>query len=85
MTSITIPKIEEGIEKILLMQWYKQPGDYIKVGETLAKLRHEDIEFDLFSDKEGTLKDLYVEAFTLVKIGDSICHIESGDLNQQSF
>ena len=85
MTSITIPKIEEGIEKILLMQWYKQPGDYIKVGETLAKLRHEDIEFDLFSDKEGTLKDLYVEAFTLVKIGDSICYIESGDAQSTEF
>ncbi|MDM5332962.1 biotin/lipoyl-containing protein [Ureibacillus composti] len=85
MTSITVPKIEEGVEKILLMHWYKKPGDYIVVGEALAKFKHEDIEFDLFSEKEGTLKDLYIEEFNLVKIGNPICYIESDDAQSEEF
>ncbi|MDM5356803.1 biotin/lipoyl-containing protein [Peribacillus sp. ACCC06369] len=79
MTSIIIPEIEEGIEKILLMQWYKQPGDYITVGESLAKFSCEGIEFDLFSEKEGTLKELHVAEDTIVKIGDLICYLDSGE------
>ncbi|PEZ72713.1 biotin/lipoyl-containing protein [Bacillus sp. AFS017274] len=79
MTSIIIPEIEEGIEKILLMQWYKQPGDYITVGESLAKFSCEGIEFDLFSEKEGTLKELNVAEDTIVKIGDLICYLDSGE------
>ncbi|NCT35601.1 hypothetical protein GTW56_02875 [Bacillus sp. EB93] len=79
MTSIIIPEIEEGIEKILLVQWYKQPGDYITVGESLAKFSCEGIEFDLFSEKEGTLKELNVAEDTIVKIGDLICYLDSGD------
>ncbi|MCY8938494.1 biotin/lipoyl-containing protein [Peribacillus frigoritolerans] len=79
MTSIIIPEIEEGIEKILLVQWYKQPGDYITVGEGLAKFSCEGIEFDLFSEKEGTLKELNVAEDTIVKIGDLICYLDSGD------
>lgn len=57
MTSIIIPEIEEGIEKILLMQWYKQPGDYITVGESLAKFSCEGIEFDLFQKRKVPLKN----------------------------
>ncbi|MCK1986228.1 MULTISPECIES: biotin/lipoyl-containing protein [Peribacillus] len=79
MTSIIIPEIEEGIEKILLVHWYKQPGDYITVGESLAKFSCEGIEFDLFSEKEGTLKELNVAEDTIVKIGDLICYLDSGD------
>ena len=79
MTSITIPEIGEGIEKILLVQWYKQPGDYIAEGDSLVKLSYEDIEFDLFSEMEGILKELNVEEGTLVKIGETICYMEPGD------
>ncbi|MET1029832.1 biotin/lipoyl-containing protein [Domibacillus tundrae] len=79
MTSITIPELGEGIENVLLVQWYKQPGDYIAVGDALAKLSSEDIEFDLFSETAGTLKELYAVEETLVKIGDVICSMESGD------
>ncbi|OMP66275.1 biotin/lipoyl-containing protein [Domibacillus epiphyticus] len=79
MTSITIPELGEDIEKVLLVQWYKQPGDYISVGDALAKFSSGDIEFDLFSETEGTLKELSAGEDTLVKIGDIICRMESGD------
>ncbi|MCI2255256.1 hypothetical protein L2D08_12850 [Domibacillus sp. PGB-M46] len=78
MTSITIPELGEEIEKILLVQWYKQPGDYVTVGDTLAKFNSDGIEFDLFSETEGTLKELFVTEDTLVKIGDVICEMDSG-------
>src|SRR3954471_20827629 len=77
--SVTIPEIEVGIEKVLLIQWYKQPGDYIAVGDSLVKLSCEDIEFDLFSEMEGILKELNVEEDTLVNIGETICYMETGD------
>ncbi|WP_050183868.1 biotin/lipoyl-containing protein [Domibacillus robiginosus] len=79
MTSITIPELGEDIEKILLVEWYKQPGDYVTVGDALAKFSSEDIEFDLFSETEGTLKERLVAENTWVKIGELICDMESGD------
>ena len=79
MTSITIPELGEGIENVFLMQWYKQPGDYIAAGDALAKLSSEGIQFDLFSETEGTLKELYAAEETLVKVGDMICSMESDD------
>lgn len=79
MTSITIPELGEGIENVFLMQWYKQPGDYIAAGDALAKLSSEGIQFDLFSETEGTLKELYAVEETLVKVGDMICSMEPDD------
>lgn len=79
MTSITIPELGEDIEKVLLVQWYKQPGDYIKIGDALAQFSSDDIRFDLFAEIEGILKELCVAGDTLVKIGDVICYMKSGD------
>lgn len=78
MTSIIIPEIEEGIEKILLVQWYKQPGDYITVGES-SQIQLWGHRIWPLSEKEGTLKELNVAEDTIVKIGDLICYLDSGD------
>ncbi|MDQ7860734.1 hypothetical protein RCO48_05560 [Peribacillus frigoritolerans] len=51
----------------------------LRWAKSLAKFSCEGIEFDLFSEKEGTLKELNVAEDTIVKIGDLICYLDSGD------
>ncbi|OAH52820.1 MULTISPECIES: biotin/lipoyl-containing protein [Bacillaceae] len=77
MTSIIIPELEKGIEEVLLVQWYKQPGDYIAMGDYLAEISNEEIRLDLFSEREGILKELYVAEGALVRIGDVVGNMES--------
>lgn len=75
---IVIPKLYEDLETVVLVEWYKKEGDFVKVGEIIFNVETDKAVFEIESEYEGYLKRIIVNNGTNVNVMDVVGVISSG-------
>lgn len=77
--NIPLPKIGESTTEAKIVEWLKKPGDFINQDELFAVIGTDKVDSEIFSEYEGTLKEILVKEGEEVSVGTPICTMEVDD------
>ena len=72
-----MPKMGESIMEATVLNWLKQPGDYVEVDEFIVEVATDKIDTEVPSPIAGYLKKVLVPIGSIAEIGKPICIIDS--------
>ncbi len=75
MTIVTMPQLGESVTEGTIIQWFKQPGDAVKLDEPLCEIETEKVTAELPSEFEGTMGQLLVPQGETVEVGTPLCEV----------
>jgi len=82
--NIPLPKIGESTTEAKIVEWLKKTGDFIKRDELFAVIGTDKVDSEIFSEYEGTLKDILVKEGEEVSVGTPICTMEVEDAVEEN-
>lgn len=82
--NIPLPKIGESTIEAKIVEWLKKPGDFIKRDELFAVIGTDKVDSEIFSEYEGTLKEILVKEGEEVSVGTPICTLEVDDAVEEN-
>ena len=77
-TVVVMPKMGESITEGTVIVWHKQPGDRIRLDETLLEIGTDKVDTEVPSPAEGVLLEILVPEGETVDVGAEIAVIGSG-------
>ena len=77
ITEIIMPKMGESIMEATVLNWLKQPGDYVEADEFIVEVATDKIDTEVPSPIAGYLKKVLVPIGSIAEIGKPICIIDS--------
>ncbi|HEX5998238.1 MAG TPA: 2-oxoglutarate dehydrogenase complex dihydrolipoyllysine-residue succinyltransferase [Hyphomicrobiaceae bacterium] len=75
---IKVPTLGESVTEATVGQWFKKPGDAIKVDEPLVELETDKVTVEVPAPVAGVLADITVAQGTTVNIGAVLGFIKEG-------
>lgn len=72
-----MPKMGESIMEATVLNWLKQPGDYVEADEFIVEVATDKIDTEVPSPIAGYLKKVLVPVGNIAEIGKPICIIDS--------
>ena len=75
---IKVPTLGESVTEATVGQWFKKPGDAVKVDEPLVELETDKVTVEVPAPSAGVLADIKVEKGTTVGIGSVLGSIKEG-------
>jgi 2-oxoglutarate dehydrogenase E2 component (dihydrolipoamide succinyltransferase) len=75
---IKVPALGESITEATVGQWFKKPGEAVKVDEPLVELETDKVTVEVPAPAAGVLADIKVEQGTTVGIGSVLGSIKEG-------
>jgi len=76
MADVVMPRLSDSMEEGTILQWLKQPGDEIAVGDELVEIETDKANMAYESDVAGTLSEILVEEGDTVAIGTPIATVD---------
>ena len=73
---IYMPKFGMTMAEGIIVQWHKQVGDPIRVGEPLVTVQTEKVDTDIESPVEGVVAELHYAVDDEAPVGEVIAVIE---------
>jgi len=77
ITEIIMPKMGESIMEATVLNWLKQPGDYVEADEFIVEVATDKIDTEVPSPIAGYLKKVLIPIGSIAEIGKPICIIDS--------
>ena len=81
--NLTLPKMGESVEEATIVNWLKNVGDKIKSDDFLVEVANDKVDSEVPSDVEGVLVEKCFEINDVVKVGETLCVIETSKENQE--
>jgi pyruvate dehydrogenase E2 component (dihydrolipoamide acetyltransferase) len=78
MADVVMPRLSDSMEEGTILQWLKQPGDEIAVGDELVEIETDKANMAYESDVAGTLSEILVQEGETVAIGTPIATVGDG-------
>ncbi len=78
LVDLVMPKLGESIMEATILRWHKQPGDSIKMDETVLDIATDKVDSEVPSTAEGTLAEILFKENDVVPIGTVIARIKTG-------
>ena len=75
---IRVPALGESVTEATVGQWFKKPGDAVKVDEPLVELETDKVTVEVPAPAAGVLADIKVEQGATVGIGSVLGSINEG-------
>ena len=75
MAEIVMPRLSDSMEEGTILQWLKQVGDEVAVGDELVEIETDKANMAYESDVAGTLSEILVEEGETVAIGTPIARV----------
>ncbi len=75
MADIVMPRLSDSMEEGTILQWLKQVGDEIAVGDELVEIETDKANMAYESDVAGTLSEILVQEGETVAIGTPIARV----------
>ncbi len=75
---LVMPKMGESIMEATILKWHKQPGDAVKMDETLLEIATDKVDSEVPSTAEGVVEELLFNVDDVVPIGTVIARIKTG-------
>ena len=84
IVDLIMPKLGESITEATILKWHKQPGDPVKMDETVLDIATDKVDSEVPSTAEGVIESLLFNVNDVVPIGTVIARINTQGNNQQS-
>ena len=78
MLDVLMPKMGISVSEGTILEWRKQPGDWVEADETLADVTTDKVDVEIPSPATGRLARIVAEAGDTVDVGTTIAEIDSG-------
>lgn len=73
---IFIPQMGEGLQEVVILKFYKKPGDVVKRDETIYSMETDKAVLEVESPHDGVLREWLAEEGSVLPIGSPIARIE---------
>jgi pyruvate dehydrogenase E2 component (dihydrolipoamide acetyltransferase) len=84
MADVVMPRLSDSMEEGTILQWLKQVGDEVAVGDELVEIETDKANMAYESDVAGTLSEILVQEGETVAIGTPIARVgDDQDGNSQ--
>ena len=77
VTEVIMPKMGESIMEATVLNWLKQPGDYVEADEFILEVATDKIDTEVPSPVAGYLQKILVPVGSVATIGKAICVIDA--------
>jgi 2-oxoglutarate dehydrogenase E2 component (dihydrolipoamide succinyltransferase) len=74
---LVMPKMGESIMEATILKWHKQPGDHVKMDETVLEIATDKVDTEVPSVAEGTMEEVLYNVNDVVPVGSVIARIRT--------
>jgi 2-oxoglutarate dehydrogenase E2 component (dihydrolipoamide succinyltransferase) len=78
LVDLVMPKMGESIMEATILKWHKNPGDAVKMDETVLEIATDKVDSEVPSTTEGILEETLFRVNDVVPVGAVIARIRSG-------
>ncbi len=78
IVDLVMPKMGESIMEATVLKWHKQPGDQIKMDETLLDIATDKVDSEVPSTTAGLITELLYKENDVVPVGAVIARVDAG-------
>ena len=82
--NLTLPKMGESVEEATIVNWLKNVGDKIKVDDFIVEVATDKVDSEVPCDVNGVLVEKCFEINDVVKVGETLCVIETSETPESS-
>jgi 2-oxoglutarate dehydrogenase E2 component (dihydrolipoamide succinyltransferase) len=72
-----MPKMGESIMEATILKWHKQPGDHVKMDETVLEIATDKVDSEVPSTTEGVMEEILYKVNDVVPVGVVIARIKT--------
>lgn len=77
IVDLVMPKLGESIMEATILKWLKQPGDSVKMDETVLEIATDKVDSEVPSTAEGIIEEILYKVDDVVPIGKVIARIKT--------
>ncbi|WP_126971694.1 dihydrolipoamide acetyltransferase family protein [Gynurincola endophyticus] len=77
VVDLVMPKMGESIMEATILKWHKNPGDPVKMDETVLEIATDKVDSEVPSTAEGIIDEILFEADAVVPVGAVIARIKT--------
>jgi len=77
IVDLVMPKMGESIMEATILKWHKQPGDYVKMDETVLEIATDKVDTDVPSTAEGIIEQILYNVNDVVPVGSVIAKVKT--------
>ena len=81
--NLTLPRMGESVEEATIVNWLKNIGDEIKADDFIVEVATDKVDSEVPCDVDGVLVEKCFEINDVVKVGETLCVIETSDTQQE--
>lgn len=81
IVDLVMPKMGESIMEATVLKWHKQPGDQVKMDETVLEIATDKVDSEVPSTAAGTITEILFKENDVVPVGTVIARIDSAAAN----
>jgi 2-oxoglutarate dehydrogenase E2 component (dihydrolipoamide succinyltransferase) len=74
---LIMPKMGESIMEATILKWHKQPGDAVRMDETVLEIATDKVDSEVPSTEEGVIQELLYKENDVVPVGATIARIKT--------
>src|SRR6266404_1315726 len=74
---LIMPKLGESITEATILKWHKQPGDPVKMDETVLEIATDKVDSEVPSIVSGMIEEILYNVNDVVPIGTVIARIKT--------
>jgi len=74
---LVMPKMGESIMEATILKWHKQPGDHVKMDETVLEIATDKVDTEVPSTTEGIVEEILYNVNDVVPVGTVIAKIKT--------
>jgi 2-oxoglutarate dehydrogenase E2 component (dihydrolipoamide succinyltransferase) len=78
IVDLVMPKMGESIMEATVLKWHKQPGESVKMDETLLDIATDKVDSEVPSTAAGIITELLYKENDVVPVGAVIARIDAG-------
>jgi 2-oxoglutarate dehydrogenase complex dihydrolipoamide succinyltransferase (E2) component len=78
LVAVEMPKMGISVSEGTILEWRKQPGDWIEADETIADVTTDKVDVEIPSPATGRVSRILAEPGDTVPVGEAIAEIDSG-------
>ena len=77
IVDLVMPKMGESIMEATILKWHKQPGDSVRMDETVLEIATDKVDSEVPSTEEGIIEQLLFKENDVVPVGAPIARIKT--------
>jgi 2-oxoglutarate dehydrogenase E2 component (dihydrolipoamide succinyltransferase) len=78
IVDLVMPKMGESIMEATILRWFKQPGETIRMDESVLEIATDKVDSEVPSTAEGVLEEILFKVNDVVPIGTVIARVRTG-------